>query len=147
MNTLLDDFKLSFGDVRCLCKSELEGEDTKQLSRLDFKKMSQEIYGKILSRKKCSKEDCNNDGAIKKEDKFYCKKHAGDKLCYKCEKEGEKFLSYANEWVCRGCIKSAECTVPNTKIPKMDCDKKKKYLHESCKKWICQNHLKWYRLE
>jgi len=145
MNTLLDDFKLSFGDVKCLCK--LEGEDTRQLSSLDFKKISQEIYKKILSRKKCSKGDCNNDGAIKKKKQLLCKEHAGDKSCCICKEEGEKFLSYANEWVCKKCIKSAKCTSPNIEIPKMDCDKKNKYLHESCKEWICQNHLKWYRLE
>jgi len=144
MNTLLNSFEYSFRDVRCLCISE--GEDNRQLSSLDFKKISQEIYRKILNRRKCSKKDCNHNGVIEEKGKFYCKEHAGDKLCYKCKEKGDQFLSYANEWVCKKCRESARCTVPDIEIPDIGCDKKK-YLHESCEKWICQNHLKWYRLE
>jgi len=147
MNILLNSFEHSFRDVRCLCKSEAE--DNRQLSSLDFKRISREIYAKILNRKKCSKKDCNYDGVIKEEEKFYCKKHAGDKLCCICERKRKHkhFLSYANEWVCRNCRKSAECSPPNIEMPDIGCNEKRKYLHGSCKKWICRNHLTWYRLK
>jgi len=145
MNTLLHTFEHSFGDVRCLCISE--GEDNRKFSSLDFKRISAGLYAKILNKKKCSKKDCNYDGVIEEEEKFYCKKHAGDKSCCICEEEGEHFLSYANEWVCKDCKKSAGCSPPDIEVSDITCNKKRKYLHGSCKKWICRNHLTWYRLK
>eukprot|EP00826_Nyctotherus_ovalis_P050156 TRINITY_DN6115_c0_g2_i1.p1 TRINITY_DN6115_c0_g2~~TRINITY_DN6115_c0_g2_i1.p1 ORF type:complete len:152 (-),score=39.34 TRINITY_DN6115_c0_g2_i1:257-712(-) len=139
METVAKDPELSLDAIKCLCGSDEEG--YRSLSSLELKEISIELYKEILESKKCSDKECENEGVIVVEEKLYCRKHEGDKLCCKCQEGGEKFLDYANEWVCSNCNKKGKCVLADIEIPEGKCNKKTLFLHAVCKDWICEKHL------
>eukprot|EP01022_Parablepharisma_sp_SALTPOND_P008373 TRINITY_DN1357_c0_g1_i1.p1 TRINITY_DN1357_c0_g1~~TRINITY_DN1357_c0_g1_i1.p1 ORF type:complete len:559 (+),score=55.18 TRINITY_DN1357_c0_g1_i1:1019-2695(+) len=131
--------------IACACILP-DSDKGREFTPEDMKMASPELYEKMLAARRCTAEDCTENGFMIRDGKWLCETHS--KCCIvACNQRGTVFLEHANLWICENCFQNRPtCCLPELDTGEGYCTMTGDFLHKSCMNWVCKEHMLRYYL-